>query len=110
MDPLHFPAFSERLRNAIGPATVSPRIAFSHDVRGVSPTFNQGTKAVTLGAGLNYKQNWQADIAYTSFFGGRTYSGTDPGAIPAGQARTFATSANPLKDRDFLSVSVSYSF
>lgn len=95
--------------NAIGPATVSPRIAFSHDVRGVSPTFNQGVKALTLGAGFNYRQNWQADIAYTSFFGGRTYSGTDP-APTVGQAQTFATSANPLKDRDYFSVNVSYSF
>lgn len=95
--------------NAIGPATVSPRFVFSHDVRGVSPTFNQGTKAVTLGAGFNYKQNWQADIAYTSFFGGRTYSGTDPVATGT-QARTFASSANPLKDRDYFTVNVSYSF
>lgn len=95
--------------NAIGPATVSPRVVFSHDVRGVSPTFNQDTKALTLGVGFNYKQNWQADIAYTSFFGGRTYSGTDPVAT-AGQAQTFASSANPLKDRDFISVSVSYAF
>lgn len=95
--------------NAIGPATVSPRVVFSHDVRGVSPTFNQGTKAVTFGMGFNYKQNWQADVAYTGFFGGRTYSGTDPVAT-AGQATTFASSANPLKDRDYFSVNVSYSF
>lgn len=95
--------------NAIGPATVSPRIAFSHDVQGVGPNFNQGVKALTLGAGLNYKQNWQADIAYTSFFGGRTYAGTDPIAT-AGQSSSFASSANPLKDRDFISASVSYSF
>jgi hypothetical protein len=95
--------------NAIGAATVSPRVVFSHDVQGVSPTFNEGAKVLTFGAGFNYKQNWQADIAYTSFFGGRTYAGTDPIAT-AGQAQTFASSANPLKDRDFISASVSYSF
>ena len=97
--------------NALGPATVSPRIAFSHDVDGVSPTFNEGAKAVTVGVGFNFKQNWQADIAYTNFFGGRTYSGTDPNpGGPPTQSRSYASSANPLKDRDFVAVSVSYSF
>jgi len=96
--------------NAIGAASLSPRIAFSHDVDGVGPTFNQDAKALTLGLGVNLKQNWQADIAYTSFFGGRTYAGTDPGAVPAGQSASYASSANPLKDRDFISASVSYAF
>ncbi len=96
--------------NAIGVATLSPRLVYSHDVKGVSPTFNEGTKAVTLGFGLNYKQNWQADLAYTNFFGGRTYSGTDPSAAPTGQSQSYASSANPLKDRDFVALSVSYSF
>ncbi|MDH3309366.1 MAG: DUF1302 domain-containing protein [Gammaproteobacteria bacterium] len=96
--------------NAIGAVTVSPRLAYAHDVEGVSATFNEGTKAGTLGVGFNYRQNLQADIAYTWFWGGRTYSGTDPGAVPAGQISTYASSANPLKDRDFLAVSLSYSF
>ncbi len=96
--------------NAIGAATLSPRLAFSHDVDGVSPTFNESTKAATVGIGLNYKQNWQADISYTSFFGGRTFSGTDTSGVPTGQSADYASSSNPLKDRDFLAVSVSYSF
>lgn len=96
--------------NAIGAATLSPRLAFSHDVDGVSPTFNQGTRAATLGVSLGYKQNWQADLSYTGFFGGRTFSGTDTGTLPSGQNAFYASSANPLKDRDFLAVSVSYSF
>lgn len=96
--------------NAIGAVTVSPRLAYAHDVDGVSSTFNEGTKAGTLGVGFNYRQNLQADIAYTWFWGGRTYSGTDPGAVPPGQSADYASSANPLKDRDFLAVSVSYSF
>ncbi|MDP1653169.1 MAG: DUF1302 domain-containing protein [Rhodocyclaceae bacterium] len=90
--------------NALGAATVSPRIAFSHDVDGSGPTFNEGAKALTLGVGFNYRQNWQADIAYTAFFGGRTISGTDTGGLP------YASSTNPMKDRDFLAVSLSYSF
>jgi hypothetical protein len=96
--------------NAIGAASLSPRVAFAHDVRGVSPTFNHGAKAATVGITLNYRQQWSVDLAYTAFFGGRTYAGTDPLAPPAGQSREFASLANPLKDRDFLSFSVSYSF
>ena len=96
--------------NLISSVTVSPRIAFAHDVRGTGPNFNQGVKAITLGVGFNFKQSWQADLAYTSFFGGRTYAGTDPIANPAGQPRTYASSANPLKDRDFFAASLTYSF
>ncbi len=101
--------------NAIGGATLSPRIAFSHDVSGRSPTFNEGAKALTLGLGMNYQQRWQADIAYTSFFGGKKIKGVDPvtspaAGFPAGQSASYASHTNPLKDRDFLSISVSYSF
>ena len=96
--------------NWIRAVTVSPRIAFAHDVKGTGPNFNEGVKAVTLGVGFNFKQSWQADLAYTSFFGGRTYSGTDPLANTAGQPRTYASSANPLKDRDFIAASLTYSF
>jgi hypothetical protein len=90
-------------------ATVSPRVAFAHDVRGVSPTFNEGVKAITLGLGFNLKQTWQADLSYTNYFGGRTYSGIDKSA-PPGQSLNYASSANPLKDRDFVAASLSYSF
>lgn len=96
--------------NALLGGTLTPRIAFAHDVRGVSPTFNQGVKAVTAGLGWNFQQNLQAEIAYTSFFGGRNFSGVDPVAVPAGQDATFSSSANPLKDRDFVSINLSYSF
>ncbi len=95
--------------NAIGAVTVSPRLAFSHDVDGRSPTFNEGAKALTLGFGFNYRQNWQADIAYTAFFGGKKISGVDPVASP-GQVRTYSSHTNPLVDRDFLAISLSYSF
>lgn len=95
--------------SAIGAATLSPRIAFAHDVHGVSPTFNQGVKALTIGLTYNLRQVWTADVAYTGFWGGRTYAGTDPVAT-AGQSSSYASAANPNKDRDFLSVSVSYAF
>ncbi len=63
--------------NAIAGANLIPRVAFSHDVHGVGPTFNQGVKAATFGLSAILKQKWQADLAYTTFWGGRTYSGTD---------------------------------
>jgi hypothetical protein len=108
--------------NVIGPMQVSPRLVFSHDVNGVGPAFNEDAKALTFGLGFNYLQRWQGDIGYTAFFGGRRYSGTDPfppgtilpGPTPlagnADQSADFSTSANPLRDRDFLAVSVSYAF
>ncbi len=101
--------------NAIGATTVSPRLVFSHDVNGRSPTFNEGAKALVLGIGFNYQQNWQADIAYTAFFGGRRHGGTDPVSSPAagfppGQSADYASGSNPLEDRDFLAASLSYSF
>ena len=101
--------------NAMMGVNVSPRVAFSHDVQGVGPNFNKGAKAGTLGVGFSYLQNWQADLSYTAFFGGRTFCGTDvaalsAAAIAAGQPLSFCSSANGLKDRDFIAFNVSYSF
>jgi hypothetical protein len=101
--------------DAIFGANLSPRLAFFHDVHGVSPTFNESVKTATLGLGMNFRQNWQADISYTAFFGGKTYSGTDPVTSPAAgfpqnQPATYASNSNPLKDRDFLSMNISYAF
>lgn len=110
----------------IGAVGLSPRLVLAHDVNGVGPNFNKGAKAVTVGLAANYLQQWQADIGYTAFFGGRTYSGTDPVAPgtdinpdpevttlspgDGSQPASYSTSANPLKDRDFVFASVSYAF
>lgn len=85
--------------NALGPINLSPRLAFSHDLRGISPTFVQGVQAATIGVGASYQTNWQADLSYTNYFGGETYrvGGTK-------------TTNNPLSDRDFIAATVSYSF
>ncbi|MET0344763.1 MAG: DUF1302 domain-containing protein, partial [Casimicrobiaceae bacterium] len=68
--------------NTIYGGTLSPRVAWSHDVKGVSPTFNQGTKALSFGLGWDYQKRWVVDAQYTNFSGGRTYCGTD--TLPAG--------------------------
>ncbi|MFW5927344.1 MAG: DUF1302 domain-containing protein [Wenzhouxiangella sp.] len=73
---------------------MTPRLAFNHDVTGVSPgpggNFIEGRKQVTLGLGFNYQSRWSLDFSYTNFFG--------------------AGKNNLLGDRDFVSASVSYSF
>jgi hypothetical protein len=100
--------------NALFGGNISPRLAWAHDVRGVGPTFNEGVKSLSFGASWDYQRQWVVDAQYTAYTGGRTYCGTDVlptgTALPPGQSASYCSSANPLKDRDFYSVSVSYSF
>jgi hypothetical protein len=80
--------------NAIGAVTLTPIFAWAHDVEGVTPipisNFVAGTKAMSLMLNAVYLQKIQARLAYTMFFGGGK--------------------ANLLHDRDFISLSASYSF
>lgn len=79
--------------NLIGPVSVSPRIAWSHDVDGTSPNaapFVQDRKAVTFGLGFRYLDAWTADLSYTSYFG--------------------AGVENILNDRDFIGFNLKYRF
>lgn len=80
--------------NAFGAVNVAPRFAWRHDVSGITPgpggNFLEGRKALTLGLGFNYLNEWTADLAYTNFFGAGRH--------------------NPLNDRDFVAFSLSYSF
>jgi hypothetical protein len=80
--------------NAIGAATVSPRIAWAHDVDGTTPgpggSFIDGSKTLTVGVEFIYLNNWIFDFAYTDYKGGGRY--------------------NLFRNRDFFSASVRYSF
>jgi len=80
--------------DALGPWTVSPRVAWAQDVSGTTPgpggSFIDGRKAITVGVNFNYIFEWNIDISYTSYMGGGQY--------------------NLLYDRDFIAASVSYSF
>jgi hypothetical protein len=80
--------------NALGAWTVSPRIAWAHDVDGTTPgpggSFIDGRKTVTVGLGFNLLNEWIIDIAYTDFMGGGKY--------------------NLLRNRDFFAASIRYSF
>ena len=78
--------------NAIGGANLYPYTQFLHDVSGNSPApsgpFVDGRTALTIGLRADYLSRWQADIGYTRYAG----------------------DGNDLSDRDFVSVSVKYSF
>lgn len=80
--------------NAIGAVTLSPRIAWQHDVDGNSPgpggNFVEGRKAVTVGLGADYQNRWGADLSYTNFFGAGRY--------------------NLINDRDIVAANIRYSF
>jgi hypothetical protein len=81
--------------NAFGtPFTMSPRIAFNHDVSGTSPgpggNFIEGRKSVTVGVESNYLNQWAVDLSYTNYFGGGQF--------------------NLVSDRDFVAFVVKYSF
>lgn len=70
---------------------LTPSIAWRHDVHGYAPppNFNEGSKALSLGLKADYLSTYQADLSYTSFFGG-DYNVSD--------------------DRDFISLSFSVAF
>lgn len=108
-------------------ANVAPRVAFNHDVKGVSQTFTEGVKSVSLGTNFDWQKKLSLDLSYTNFFGGRTFCGTDrvtnPGQTAlaaqingvaalgrAPQGANYCTNSNPIRDRDFYSVVVTYSF
>ena len=78
--------------NAVGGANLYPYAQFLHDVGGNSPApsgpFVEGRTAVTLGLRADYLSRWQADLSYTRMAG----------------------EGNDLADRDFVSLSVKYSF
>ncbi|MBW4933827.1 DUF1302 domain-containing protein [Marinobacter sp. F4206] len=80
--------------NVFAGVNLRPQLAWSHDVQGYSPqpggAFNEGSKAVGLSLEAIYQNKITGNIGYTNFFGGKPY--------------------NELTDRDFATVSVSYSF
>jgi len=114
--------------NLVLGANVSPRLAFSHDVSGVSQTFNEGVKSLSVGANFDWQKRWALDLSYTGYSGGRVFCGTDtvtsaaaqsslaaqiagvPALGIAPQGANWCSSTNPLHDRSFYSVVVSYSF
>ena len=78
--------------NAVGAANLLPYVQFRHDINGNSPApgrpFVKGLTALTLGLRVDYLSRWQGDLSYTLFDGSR----------------------NKLRDRDFVTATIKYSF
>ena len=78
--------------NAVGAVNLFPYVQWRHDVNGNSPApsgqFSEGLTALTLGLGADYLSSWRADVSYTRYGGKR----------------------NTLRDRDFITASINYSF
>lgn len=75
--------------NAIAGINLSPNLAFSHDVHGTGPTFEEGDKAITVGLSADYQNTYTANLAYTNYFGG---------------------DFNTMTDRDFVALSFGVNF
>jgi hypothetical protein len=71
-----------------------PRVAFSHNVEGTSPSpvsqFVAGRMSATLSATALYVDRWSLELSYTNFWG--------------------ASPRNSLVDRDFVSATVKHWF
>jgi hypothetical protein len=80
--------------NAIGAWSLAPRIAWGHDVSGVTPgpggSFIAGRTALTVGVQAGYQNAWQIDLSYTRFDGADRY--------------------NLINDRDFIGGFIKFSF
>jgi hypothetical protein len=74
--------------------TLSPRVAFNHDVNGTTPgpggNFLEGRRSGTVGVEANYLNKLVFDLSYTAFWGGGQF--------------------NQISDRDFASFTIKYSF
>ncbi|MBM7060092.1 DUF1302 domain-containing protein [Pseudomonas sp. UL073] len=49
---------------------LKPNVAFSHDVDGYGPVFNEGSKAFSIGLDAEYQNTYTASLSYTDFFDG----------------------------------------
>ncbi|MDD1977580.1 MULTISPECIES: DUF1302 domain-containing protein [Pseudomonas] len=56
--------------NVFAGINLAPNLAWSHDVDGTGPNFEEGLKAVSLGVDADYKNSYTASLSYTDFFGG----------------------------------------
>ncbi len=78
--------------NAVGAVNLFPYLQLGHGVSGNSPSpsgsFVEGRTALTLGLRAVYLSRWEANLGYTQFAGRR----------------------NKLRDRDFITATVKYSF
>ncbi len=77
--------------SVIAGINLKPNVAWSHDVHGYGPnsSFNEGSKALSVGLDADYQNTYTASLSYTNFFGG---------------------DYNTLVDRDFAALSFGVNF
>ncbi|MFV3414179.1 DUF1302 domain-containing protein [Pseudomonas nitroreducens] len=75
--------------NVFAGVNLKPNVAWSHDVHGYGPVFNEGSKAASVGLDADYQNTYTASLNYTNFFGG---------------------DYNTIVDRDFVSLSFGVNF
>ncbi|MCP8467615.1 DUF1302 domain-containing protein [Pseudomonas sp. ZM23] len=75
--------------NVIAGINFKPNMAWSQDVNGTGPSFEEGAKAISLGLDADYQNTYTMSLSYTNYFGG---------------------DYNTLTDRDYMSVSVGVNF
>lgn len=75
--------------NVFAGVNLKPSLAWSHDVEGYGPNFNEDAKSVSIGLDADYANRYSAGISYTNFFDGKY---------------------NTAVDRDFASLNFSVSF
>ncbi len=80
--------------NAVGSLSLTPTIAFYHDIEGTSPVpvanFIENRKTISASLGLGSLGVWDVKLGYTNSYGGGRY--------------------NLRTDRDFMSLTASYSY
>ncbi len=78
--------------NVFASANLFPYVQFQQDLRGNSPQpvgqFLEGRSALTVGLRVDYLSRWEGNVSYTQYAGGKS----------------------ELRDRDFLTATVKYSF
>ena len=79
---------------AIAGINLFPSISWQHDVNGTTPgpvsNFLEGRKALSFGLRAIFREQWTADLNYSAFWGAGNF--------------------NQIRDRDFISASIKYSF
>ncbi|MCY1350417.1 hypothetical protein D9M69_366480 [compost metagenome] len=63
--------------NVFAGINLTPSLAWSHDVEGFGPNFEEGVKAVSIGLDAEYASTYTASLSYTDFFGGKFNTNTD---------------------------------
>lgn len=63
--------------NVFAGINLKPNVAWSHDVDGYGPVFNEGAKAISIGLDAEYQNTYTTSLSYTNFFGGKYNTSTD---------------------------------